>query len=117
MKTIILSDNNPKIIEIISDQIILKNGDDAIDIMGNVNTDHIVVNDYNLDPDFFDLSSQIAGEILQKFTNYNIKLAIIGDFGKYPSNTLKDFIYECNKVKDHLFVKSAEEAIKIWQEK
>jgi hypothetical protein len=117
MKTKILNNNNPKIIEIISDQIILKNDDDAIDIMGNINTDHIVIHDHNVDSDFFDLSTRLAGEILQKFTNYNIKLAIIGDFNKYPSKTLKDFIYECNKIKDHLFVKSSEEAIRLWQDK
>ncbi|MCK7528774.1 MAG: DUF4180 domain-containing protein [Ignavibacteriales bacterium] len=30
--------------------------------------------------DFFDLKTGIAGEILQKFSTYNVRLAILGDF-------------------------------------
>jgi len=30
--------------------------------------------------DFFDLSTGLAGEILQKFVNYHVKIAIVGDF-------------------------------------
>ncbi len=44
--------------------------------------------------DFFDLSTRLAGEILQKFINYHVKIAIIGDFSIYTSKSLKDFIYE-----------------------
>lgn len=55
----------------------------------------------------------IAGDILQKFVNYGIKLAIFGDFSKYTSKPLKDFIYECNQGQDVFFVKDEAEAIKI----
>jgi hypothetical protein len=51
----------------------------------------------SLDESFFDLKTGIAGEILQKFSNYRFKLAIIGDFSNYTSKSLRDFIYECNK--------------------
>ncbi len=44
--------------------------------------------------------------------NYNMKIAIVGDFSKYNSKSLKDFIYECNKGK-HIFFKSTlEEGLK-----
>lgn len=46
---------------------------------------------------FFDLKSGFAGEVLQKFSNYAVKLAIVGNFSVYTSKSLKDFIYECNK--------------------
>ncbi|SHH94230.1 protein of unknown function [Sporobacter termitidis DSM 10068] len=46
---------------------------------------------------FFDLKSGLAGDMLQKFSNYNLRLAIVGDFSGYTSKSLKDFIYECNK--------------------
>lgn len=46
---------------------------------------------------FFDLKSGFAGEVLQKFSNYRTKLAIVGDFSGYTSKSLRDFIYECNK--------------------
>lgn len=55
----------------------------------------------------------IAGDILQKFVNYGIKLAIFGDFSKYTSKPLKDFIYECNQGKDVFFVKDEAEAVEI----
>ncbi|MBE7719915.1 DUF4180 domain-containing protein [Lacrimispora indolis] len=51
----------------------------------------------SLDESFFDLKTGIAGEILQKFSNYSFKLGVVGDFSQYTSKSLKDFIYECNK--------------------
>lgn len=37
------------------------------------------------------MSSGIAGEILQKFINYQFRIAIYGDYSKYNSKPLKDF--------------------------
>jgi hypothetical protein len=48
--------------------------------------------------------------MLQKFVNYNFKIAIVGDYSRYQSNVLKDFIYESNKQGEINFVKSIEEA-------
>ncbi len=50
-----------------------------------------------LDESFFRLSSGLAGEILQKFSNYRMRLAVVGDFSHYTSKPLKDFISECNR--------------------
>lgn len=46
--------------------------------------------------DFFDLKTQLAGEILQKFSTYSCRLVISGDFSAYTSKALRDFMYECN---------------------
>ena len=46
----------------------------------------------NITSEFFDLK-QNGGEILQKFSNYRIGLAIIGDFSKHESKSMKDFIF------------------------
>ena len=46
---------------------------------------------------FFVLSSGLAGEILQKFVNYRVRLAIFGDFSGYTSKPLRDFIRESNR--------------------
>ena len=62
---------------------------------------------------FFILSTGLAGEILQKFINYQIKIAIYGDYSKYTSKPLKDFIYESNNGKDIFFVENEDEAIKM----
>ncbi|HQE49580.1 MAG TPA: DUF4180 domain-containing protein, partial [Fervidobacterium sp.] len=54
--------------------------------------ERIVINKEAICEEFFDLSTRLAGEILQKFVNYNIKIAIVGDFSKYTSKSLRDFI-------------------------
>lgn len=105
---------NREIAEIISDEVVLKNMQDALDLMGATQTEYIVLHEHNVEKDFFDLSARKLGEILQKFTNYHIKLAIIGNFETYPSKTLKDFIYESNKRGEYLFMPSMQEITKIW---
>ena len=60
---------------------------------------------------FFILSTGLAGEILQKFVNCHIKLAIVGDYSKYTSKPPRDFIYESNKGNSIYFASSIEEAV------
>lgn len=110
----LIKSGNTQISEIISDDVIIKTPQDALDLMANVSTNHIVLYEHNFDEEFFDLSTKIAGEILQKFTNYFVKLAIIGDFEKYPSESLKAFIYESNINKSYLFLPTLEEVKKTW---
>lgn len=51
-----------------------------------------------LSPDFFRLSTRLAGEVAQKFVNYRMRLAIIGDISPWlaESKALRDFVYEAN---------------------
>lgn len=99
-----------------SNEIIIKDVNSAIDFMMSIkyetNCNKIVLNKEAVIEDFFILSKGIAGEVLQKFINYQIKFAIYGDYSKYTSKPLKDFLYESNKGKDIFFVESEEEAIK-----
>jgi hypothetical protein len=111
INTIKIGENN--IAELLSDNIEISKAQDAVDLMGNCfnsNTRKIIIYEKNIIPSFFDLKTRIAGEILQKFVNYNFKIAIIGDYSKYQSNVLKDFIYESNKQGEINFVNSIEEA-------
>ena len=62
--------------------------------------------------EFFILSSGFAGEILQKFVNYQIQAAIYGDFSHYTSKPLLDFIRESNRGGHCFFVPTQEEAIR-----
>jgi hypothetical protein len=103
--------------EIISDEIIINDIQDALDLMVNANAKKIILKADNLDPKFFDLNTCFAGDVLQKFTNYQVDLAIIGDYSKYKSKSLKDFIYESNKTGNIVFVNSTEEAIKLLTKK
>lgn len=115
MEFALLQVDDITISEIDSDGVILKNEQDAVDLLSEGVSDHVIVREQNVSADFFDLSTRVAGEILQKLSTYHTKLAIVGDFSKYPSKTLKDFIYECNKTKDHIFVQTKEEAIALWK--
>ena len=74
-------------------------------------SNRIAFNKQGIAEDFFNLRTKIAGNILQKFINYNIKFAIIGDFSQYTSKALNDFIYECNNGNDIFFVSSEQEAL------
>lgn len=108
--------NETKIAEVISEVNIINKIEDGLDLLGNLyyqGFDKIVIHEKNITPDFFDLKSGIAGEILQKFSTYRIRLAIVGDFSKYTSKSLNNFIFESNKGRHINFVSTCSEAIKI----
>lgn len=116
MKVEIHKINEIKIAEIIADDVIIKTAEDVLDLLGNLyeyDVDRIIIEEKNLSADFFDLKNGIAGEILQKFSNYRVKLAIVGHFSKFTSKSLKDFIYESNKTKQINFTDSTTDALKI----
>jgi len=112
----IINLGNKKLTEYLSKKVLINTVQDALDLMVNSPSNFIVLHTFNFNEEFFDLSTRIAGEILQKFTNYRVRLAIIGDFSKYKSKSLRDFIYESNKNKEYLFVGSIEKVKEIWQE-
>lgn len=74
--------------------------------------DAVALNKEAVCGEFFILSSGLAGEILQKFVNYQMKLAIYGDFSGYTSKPLRDFIYESNQGRDIFFVPTREDAVR-----
>lgn len=59
-----------------------------------------------LGPAFFDLSTRLAGETIQKLVNYRIRLAVVGDLSAEigASKALHDFVYESNKGRHVWFV-------------
>ncbi len=114
MRIIEHTHNQSKIAEIVSPEVIIRETQDALDIMGNCtyNGIHkIIVYQHQLHPDFFDLKSRIAGEILQKFSTYRVQLAIVGEFTDIESKSLNDFIRESNRIGWTIFTASKEEAM------
>ncbi|MHB9291248.1 hypothetical protein Holit_00321 [Hollandina sp. SP2] len=105
------------IVEIIDDNIIIKGTDDVFELFFINKCSTIIINKENIINDFFNLSTGIAGEILQKFSTYRKRMAIIGDFTNLTSKSLKYFIYESNKTKQILFIRTIEEALKIFNGK
>jgi hypothetical protein len=105
--------NGIKIAEIIADSIVISEVQDALDLMADCSyqeSHKIIMHKKNIIPDFFDLKTRLAGEILQKFSTYQVRLAIVGDFSEVTSKSLKDFIYESNKNGRIIFVNSVNEA-------
>lgn len=100
--------DNTKVAEIITDKVILRSTEDGLELLGNLyyqGFDKIIIHEKNITPEFFDLRTKIAGEILQKFAQYQMQLIIVGDFSKYQSKSLNDFIFESNKSKQINFIK------------
>lgn len=98
-----------------SDQKVIVDVDSALDLLMSAKyeagTEYLVVDKKAVIEDFFVLSSGLAGEILQKYINYGGKLAIYGDYSRYTSKPLKDFMFESNRGKDFFFTETKEEAI------
>ncbi|HKX29428.1 MAG TPA: DUF4180 domain-containing protein [Blastocatellia bacterium] len=87
---------------------------DALEIVSEVNDPELVgvaIDERCFHPDFFNLKTGLAGEILQMFTNYQIRAAIIGDFSGYQSGSLHDLIIECNRGRQIFFVSDMDQAI------
>lgn len=97
------------------DSCVITDVQSALDLIATASyytgSDRMVIEKTLISESFFDLKTRLAGEILQKFINYKVKVAIVGDFSTYSSKSLKDFIFECNKGKDIFFVATELEAI------
>lgn len=114
MEIQIIHAEGKNIAEIISDKIIISEPQDALDLMADAGWQGavgLILKAGNFTPTFFDLKTGIAGDILQKFSTYNMRLAIIGDFSAVTSKSLTDFIFESNKYGRISFVSSREKAI------
>ncbi|MFF6776660.1 DUF4180 domain-containing protein [Streptomyces sp. NPDC012637] len=49
--------------------------------------------------DFFRLRTRVAGDIVQKFANYRLGLAVVGDISRHleHGSALRDFVRESNR--------------------
>ena len=56
--------------------------------------------------EFFELRNGIAGAILQKFVNYGMGLAVLGDLSRHTagSASVRDLVRESNRGRHHWFV-------------
>lgn len=111
-----LNNNGKNIAYVHTTTPVLTDVQSALDLMATVRyeteCDAIIVDKEALTDEFFDLKTRLAGEIIQKYVNYGIRLAIIGDFSGYTSKPLHDFIYESNQGKHLYFVSDVEAALK-----
>ena len=75
---------------------------DAADLVGesfNAAAQLVVIPLTRLPPEFLDLKTRVAGEMLQKFVSYRRRVVILGDVSQAAgrSGALRDFIGESNR--------------------
>lgn len=82
---------------------------DAVELIGEAashRADLVAIPAERLDDGFFALETRIAGEIIQKFVNYRLRLAILGDVSRHlsESSSLRAFVHEANEDRQVWFV-------------
>jgi hypothetical protein len=106
--------NNSVIAEITPDSPLIKSSEEILELMvnaGYMNCGVMIIHRQTLHNDFFDLRTGLAGEILQKFSNYRMRLYIVGELSGFKSKSLSDFIRESNRTGNIRFVRTLEEAL------
>lgn len=110
----IIEFNQYKLAKLISDEIVISTEREALDIIaetGYQGAGSLIIREQQVAPEFFDLKTRLAGDILQKFSNYRMRLAITGDFDKYESSSLQAFIREINRGNLVIFAANREAAL------
>lgn len=74
---------------------------DALDLVGSLwgqEVDWLALPKARLGEDFLRLRTGLAGAVIQKFVNYRVRLAIVGDVSAETaaSDALRDFVRESN---------------------
>jgi hypothetical protein len=106
-KIVLHSQGDSTIAEATGDGILLRDASDARDLlMQSRRADWIAVHEKNIAPLFFDLRSGIAGDVLQKFVNYQTRFAVLGEISHYTekSEALNALVRESNRGRDVRFV-------------
>lgn len=88
----------------------------AMTVKYEAGAERVAIDKEALGEDFFILSTGVAGEILQKFVNYHVKAAVFGDYSRYTSKPLRDFIRESNEGR-HVCFQPDEGAALAWLER
>jgi PadR family transcriptional regulator AphA len=70
---------------------------DLLACCGELDSNRILLEEAHLHPDFFDLSTGLAGAVLQRFANYYVKAAIVADLDGIKSQRFRELIGECNR--------------------
>ncbi|MFJ9041304.1 DUF4180 domain-containing protein [Streptomyces sp. NPDC102406] len=74
----------------------------ALDLIGDAGyrgASWVAVPAERCDPDFFRLRTRVAGDVVQKFANYRMSLAVLGDIEAHTaaSTALAAFVQESNR--------------------
>lgn len=87
---------------------------DATDLVGNASflgAEYLLVDAERFAAEFFDLSSGLAGSVMQKFVNYRVCLVVVGYDADKASESLLALIRESNRGSTVWFVADRDAAL------
>lgn len=95
-------------------ELVGRHGDDALTLVGEAfgnGARWVAIPCERIDASFFDLSTRIAGEIVQKLTNYGLGLAVVGEIAEKTaaSESLRALVHESNRGRHLWFVADLDE--------
>jgi len=73
--------------------------------------DSLLLDEYSLPSDFFDLSSGLAGELLHRLSIYQMRMAAVVSDLTVHSSHFQAFVFEANKGEKFRFFSTRQEAI------
>lgn len=92
---------------------VIRNEADLLDLMGacyETEANRIMVESSHLLPEFFDLSTGMAGSFFLKLTTYQMQTAVVADLSAIKSQRFQELISESNKYGQIRYFNTAAEA-------
>ncbi len=113
MDALLKARQNIQFIDLSENDLVITCESDLNDLMGlcyEYNANYLLLTDLNLAPDFFDLKTGLAGAALQKFANYQVKVAVIFSTNTDHNPRFRELEYELNRNQQIRFFKDREKA-------
>lgn len=104
--------------ELITTKLLIVDATTGAELLADLYYQHfdvLLFHEKNVHPDFFDLSTGLAGELLQKASLFQLRLGFIGNFDAYSSKSLHDLIRESNRQGRIVFASSREEVVTLME--
>lgn len=100
-RTVVCNDGLVNVYQVEPHGPVISDGQGVVDLLGELwgqDADLVAMPVERLAPEFFRLSTGVAGEVMQKFVTYGYRVAIVGDIEAYlaESSALRDLVRESN---------------------
>jgi hypothetical protein len=99
--------NDQTYLECLPNEILIQSEQDALDLVaacGENGTYRLMIHAENLTEDFYNLKTGLAGNVLQKFVNYTLKVAMILPLERASQGRFGEMVLEANRSNRHFHV-------------
>ncbi len=94
---------------------VIATAQEALALITESGCERVILARENLHPDFFDLRTGLAGEVLQKLVIYGVQLAVVGDFADLASRSVRAMMHESNRTGRVVFARTEAEIAGLWR--